>query len=589
MSIRVLDPIVASRIAAGEVVERPGSVLRELLDNAIDSGANVIKVYLEDGGIKSLTVSDNGCGITEEDLPMVCMSHATSKVSTLNDLFSLKTLGFRGEAMCSIASCSTLTIQSSGKKITVDNGNQGKIVPGSVTEGTTVTMLELFEKIPARRQFLKRPSAELSECRKVFTEKALGFENVEFLLFSEGNLITHLQKSDKKGRTLQIMSQEKNFDTDLAVTMNAEEEDVKLFAVASDPSNYRRDRGQIKVFVNNRIIDCFPIVQTVANAYSSALPGGAFPFLYLFIEDNPALVDFNIHPAKRECKIRNQSIVCSLASAMIRKSLLSERRKEAAQIRHEPEPQELFSSRERIGSTPEHKNRTSDFHYSTEEVRKPAAVREHFDPSWFERAKKVLNKTSDKEQIRKSTANIPAKEKNYRYIGQIFNTFLIVQTQDEVLFIDQHAAHERILYNELTSLKDVQNLVIPHRFETDTDVDGFLLENSFIYQDIGVQLVRVEPMVWELTGIPAACRKNEQEIVNYIQNATGDAEEAEKGLFAVISCHSAIKAGDTIDSVTASNLIDKVFELDAMVCPHGRSFVFRISEKTLMKEVGRVL
>ena len=175
-SIRQLDPIVASRIAAGEVVERPASVLRELLDNSIDAGATKISVYIEEGGIRSLTVIDNGSGMSAEDLAMACKSHATSKVSTLEDLFNLRTLGFRGEALSSISACSRLTISSNGNSITVDNGQQHDVVPGSVARGTSVCMEDLFENIPARKLFLKRPQSEATECRKTFMEKALGFE-----------------------------------------------------------------------------------------------------------------------------------------------------------------------------------------------------------------------------------------------------------------------------------------------------------------------------------------------------------------------------------------------------------------------------
>ena len=190
-SIKQLDPIVASRIAAGEVVERPSSVLRELMDNAIDAKATKISVYIEQGGIKSLTVIDNGSGMSAEDLELACKSHATSKVSTLEDLFNLRTLGFRGEALSSISACSRLTINSNGNRITVDNGVQSQVVPGGVERGTSVCMEDLFENIPARKLFLKRPQSEATECKKTFVEKALGFPEVEFLFFSEGELILH--------------------------------------------------------------------------------------------------------------------------------------------------------------------------------------------------------------------------------------------------------------------------------------------------------------------------------------------------------------------------------------------------------------
>ena len=320
--IKQLDPIVASRIAAGEVVERPSSVLRELIDNSLDAKATKINVHLEQGGIKSLTVIDNGTGMSKEDLTMACVSHATSKITSLDDLFNLRTLGFRGEALSSIASCSLLTIDSNENRIIVDNGQQGQVLPGSVTKGTSVRMENLFENIPARKLFLKRPQSEATECKKIFLEKALGFEEVEFLLFVDGELKLHLPKASRKDRAVSIMALDKNFMPAKILEMEYETDNIKLYAVASDPSCYKRDRSQIKILLNGRIIDSFALTQAINNAYSAALPGGAFPYFYLFIEDNPSLVDFNIHPTKRECKIRNQSQIYGCITSMVRNALL---------------------------------------------------------------------------------------------------------------------------------------------------------------------------------------------------------------------------------------------------------------------------
>lgn len=572
MSIKILDPIVASRIAAGEVVERPSSALRELLDNAIDAGASEIQVYMEEGGIKSLCVRDNGCGISKEDLKVACKSHATSKISTLDDLFSLNTLGFRGEALCSISSCSTLTISSNGYSITVDNGVEEDIVPSSVTEGTTITMDNLFDRIPARKEFLKRPSSEASECKKVFLEKALGFEKVHFTLFSDGQMETNLPQCDKKNRIIQVMSLDRNFLSADTIEYSAEREPVKLYALSSGPACYKRDRTQIKVFMNNRVIDCYPFVQAIVNAYSVALPGGAFPFFYLFIENSPTLVDFNIHPAKRECKIRNQSFIYSTLTVMIRDTIMNRQRK-PVELAPQEDDNRLFIQEKDISKSYSTQN---NFVRNTEQKAK-------FDSSWFEKAKEVLSRTNTAE----SKPNTP--QSDFTYIGQAFKTFLVVEKDNKLLFIDQHAAHERLLYDEVTGLKDIQQLVVPYRFETNPDVDTFLADNSVVYAEFGINLARVCPMVWELTSLPAAARKTESEIVNYIQNAAGDIDTLRKEIFAVIACHSAIKSGDIVDDLSAVKLLEKVFKLDALLCPHGRSFVFEISKEQLFREVGRTL
>lgn len=630
--IRQLDPIVASRIAAGEVVERPSSVLRELIDNSIDAGASKISVYVDQGGIRSLTVVDNGCGMAKEDLPIACISHATSKISTLDDLFNLRTLGFRGEALSSIAACSLLTIDSNGNRIIVDNGHQSDILPGSVSQGTSVRMENLFEMIPARKLFLRRPQTEASECRKVFLEKALGFEKVEFLFFVDGELKIHLASAAKQKRCVDVMSMDKAFMPAQVLEMDYSCDNASLYAVSSDPSCYKRDRTQVKVFVNGRVIDSFALVQAVTNAYSAAIPGGAFPFFYLFIDDNPSLVDFNIHPAKRECKIRNQSQIYGCVTAMIRNALLhGVFSNGGASLDEQPEPPTLLDSSNldstdssstqaesttkaisasenppfKYGATP----RPSEAPLHVSEPKPNTAAKPEakpFNPSWFENARAIMDASrqaqrqkedgpkesgygkalSSCETLGKKQAT---QQSNYKYIGQLFDTFLLVEFGDRLLFIDQHAAHERILYDEIVAQKDVQRLIVPYQFETDRSADDFLLENSIIYADFGVELTRVEPMLWEMSTIPAVCRKNEADIAAYIQNTTGDVDSARKGLFAIMACHAAIKAGDPLDSVTAKALVDKAFKLDAMVCPHGRSFTFEMSKEELYRKVGRIV
>lgn len=592
-SIRQLDPIVASRIAAGEVVERPSSVLRELLDNAIDANATKITVHVEDGGIKSLTVIDNGSGMSAEDLELACTSHATSKVRTLDDLFNLKTLGFRGEALSSIAACSRLTINSNGNRITVDNGVQGKVVPGSIELGTSVTMEGLFENIPARKLFLKRPQSELAECRKTFIEKALGSEDIEFILIADGELKYHFEKADKTARALQVMSLDRSFAGAQPIQMSYEGDNLSLFAVCSDPATYKRDRTQIKILVNNRIIDSFQFVQAIYNAYSAALPGGAFPFFYLFITDNPSLVDFNIHPTKRECKLRNQSQIYGAITNMIRKALINktyetdERTAPQTPLFEEPSSPAPAPVKEEI-----HEPRPSYGQPRQASSSKP------FDPSWFENAKAILERGKDTKEPEKpqqapSRASVEISTTKivpeYRYVGQVFDTFLIVELNDRLLFIDQHALHERILFDEIKALKDVQRLIVPYEFEVERSVDEYLQENSVLYSDFGIELTRKEPLLWEMASMPAACRKNEDKIVSFIQTQTGDIETMQKDLFAIIACHSAIKAGDRLDPVTANELVKKCFQLDRMVCPHGRDFTYSISKEDLYKQVGRLI
>ena len=599
--IKKLNKITAGRISAGEVVENPSGVLRELLDNAIDSGADKISVYLEDGGIKTISVQDNGCGINKEQIHLAFESHATSKIENIEDLYKLKTMGFRGEALYSIASVSRLSISSDGYTVVNDNGKIHDGVPSSVNEGTLVKVEGLFDIIPARKQFLKRPTSEGALCKKIFLEKALGFEKIDFLYYEDGNLEIFLPKGNKLSRALEIMALDKSFNKDYYYEMSTNADTVKMYAVSSTSSYYKRDRSQIKIFINNRVIDSFPLVQVITNSYSESLPGGAFPFFYVFIDLDPSLVDFNIHPAKRECKIRNQNQVTSLLSQMIRNYLMSIGRKNMEIIRSQMTTNKNVDNTIDNNRTSEkslfyvsepHKNgnyntypRNDSSVYGTSKNLGYSEFKPKSD-NWFEKAKEVL-----KSDLKANDLNLSKDGKfDYKYLGQVFDTFLVVEISDSVLFIDQHAAHERILYEELISnKKNIQNLLVPHRFETDKSTDEFLMNSSFIYQDFGIMIARVQPMVWELLSVPSACKNEEDDIIKYIKSSTGDIEVIKKGIFAVLACHSAIKAGDKIDSFTAKSLLDKVFKLDAMICPHGRNFSYSVSKQQLYMYVGRTL
>ncbi len=321
--IKKLDAIVAQRIAAGEVIERPSSVVRELIDNAVDAGATAIMISLENGGLDLISVTDNGSGIAADDLPLCCESHATSKVSSVDDLYHLSTMGFRGEALYSIAACAKVTIASSHQgaspwSITVDNGIRSEITPGGPQAGTRVDVEGLFKFIPARRNFMKRPAAEASSCRAVMVEKSLAFPHIEFKLLVDGAIRTFLPATGRKERILDALATDKNLVRSETMELVDHAGRFDLYAVCSTPAVFRSDRSHIKIYVNNRPIEDYAMVQAVTHGYGEMLPGGSFPYCYLFITVDPELADFNIHPAKREVKLRNKAEIHHQIVEMVR-------------------------------------------------------------------------------------------------------------------------------------------------------------------------------------------------------------------------------------------------------------------------------
>ncbi|HAF86909.1 MAG TPA: DNA mismatch repair endonuclease MutL [Sphaerochaeta sp.] len=601
MNIKRLDPLVAQRIAAGEVIERPASVMRELIDNALDANSTSITASVVEGGLEEITVIDDGDGIAEEDLPLLCESHATSKVSSLDDLYQLSTMGFRGEALYSIASVSKITIASMYKGtqaacITIDNGHKSPVMPGGPEQGTKVTVEGLFKEIPARRQFLKRPSTEATMCKNILLEKSLAFPKRSFKFYTDGKLRLDLNATSPKERVLDALATSQNIIPSEMLELQQTAARFSLYAVCSSPAIFRSDRSHIKIYINDRPIEDYALVQAVTYGYGELLPGGSFPYCYLFITVDPTLVDFNIHPTKREAKLRNKAeihhqIVSMIASQI--KGTLPRLIKEVQTNLTETE-QNLFPSpnlsdfsptasydspnSQGIGTSSHEKG------YSYTHQNKPS------DPLWFQKAKEALQVNRMETSRRSEEIDIWAEqtqEESFIYLGQAFNLFLIAQKGDELFLVDQHAAHERILFDAVRLRQEVQALMIPVEFEVERDVDTYLQERLDVYLNLGIKLERKEPLQWQLLAIPALYKSIEKEVVSFIQGHAGDAKEIEKGLYAIVACHAAIKGGDNVDRTTAIELLKKVFALEDPTCPHGRTFVVRLNKDELARAVGR--
>lgn len=577
MAIARLDPLVAQRIAAGEVIERPASVIRELLDNSLDAGSTAITVSLEEGGIDEIRVLDNGSGIEKDDLPLLGESHATSKIKNLDDLFHITSMGFRGEALYSIAAVSSITIASRGFEITIDNGKRSEIAPSTTTSGTLVVVKNLFGELPARRQFLKRSATEATMVRTVLLEKALAYPNVSFKLIVSGKSRVDLSSSSAKDRVAAVLSTNQQIPKEELLELADESGRFSLYAVASSAALWRSDRSHIKIFVNKRPVDEYALVQAVTYGYSDLLPGGSFPYCYLFITIDPTLVDFNIHPTKREVRLRNKAEihhqVVKMVSSQVGRPIPRLVEREEA-----PAPT-LFSQQPPSGGSSSVGERT--FTYTPKEP---------IDPTWFAKAKEALSEPKFETTRSNESEDIwtlQMSEEEFIYLGQSFNLFLIAQKGDDLFLVDQHAAHERILYDQVRSKQPIQNLMIPIAFEVERSIDEYLQANQDRYVNLGIKLKRVDDLMWELLGVPALYRSIEGEVITFLQEMQGEPSEIDKGLYAVVACHAAIKAGDRVDSGAAKELLKKVFALEEPICPHGRTFVIRLNKEDLKRSVGR--
>ncbi len=581
--IQVLNNSVAQRIAAGEVIDRPESVVRELLDNAIDAHSSAIDVYIQNGGIEEIRVMDDGSGMGPSDLRICCSSHATSKISKVEDLYKLSTLGFRGEALYSISACTKLTIISKQNDnipytVSIQEGVQEGPEPGGSTKGTTIIAKDIFYSIPGRKKFLKRSQAEGTACRKTFLDKALPFPDIAFRFFTNGKLRHNLPASDQLQRIL-LAYQETIQDNFMGIT-ETEAGNFSIKAICSTPDFYRTDRSYIQIYINKRRIHDFSLLQAVTYGYNDYLPGGSFPYCFLFITINPELVDFNIHPAKREAKIRNISEIHHETVQML-KSWLFKSTKKQVTITSFTKDADAPTLKFPDFNTPITSLNSNNFSNTSSTSKK---AYDDAVNTWMQEASE--KKADLKKEIFMEKSET---EYNFLYRGQVFNLFLVAEIGNSILLIDQHAAHERIIYEELKSSSVSQKLLIPYIFEPEEDIEKFLLSHTDIYRRIGIEIQQKSVGNWELLSLPAVCKTIQNDILDFIMNTAGNSQEIEKKLYAMISCRAAVKDGDILDPITASTLIQKALKLTIHRCPHGRPIWKEITKEQLYKDVERIL
>lgn len=577
--IHILSDQVARKIAAGEVIERPQSVVRELLDNSLDAGASEIEVHLESGGNDLVRVVDNGVGMGVDDLERCYLPHATSKIRTDADLLHVRTLGFRGEALGSIAAVSRLTVTSLPStesslphRIEVHGGALINSGPAAGDRGTSVEVRSLFYNIPARKRFLKRPQAESSLVRSVFVDKALAHPEVSFRLFSESELRLYLPGADQVGRIAAAFPGQSQ--PALLQELHGSGDGFRFTIVAGEPSGARRDRKHLQVFVNRRRIREYALVQAVEYAYRDYLHGGLFPVAYLFLEVDPELVDFNVHPAKREARFRNlpvihRRIVDTFASHL------------RAFNRSLPPDLPVSPTLTGLQTHPVHiqQNHTSGapptrWSAADANLRTPAP---RYGPAYD--LSRSFQVPDEHETI--GTTGV-------RYLGQIFGLFLVVERADRLYLVDQHAAHERIIYDRLKDGSAAQEMLFPVQFDLDPELGSALEEHQTELAQLGVTVRRTGSEAWDLTGVPAAVSVDAGELIEMIRELCARPADFSKELYASMSCRAAVKDGDVVSPATALAIISGALALSNARCPHGRPIWTEYSREDLMRQVGRL-
>jgi DNA mismatch repair protein MutL len=573
--IRILSEETARRIAAGEVIDRPAAVLRELLDNSLDAGAAEISCYLEEGGNGRIRVVDDGGGIAAADLALCALPHATSKIRSLEDLDRLATLGFRGEALSSIAACARLEIASAragaaeGRRLLVEGGKRLALEPEPPRPGAVVDVSRLFFNMPARKRFLKRPQTEGAMCKAVFVEKALAFPGVAFKLYGDGALLLYLPPAPLAERV--ALAHEKAFPAAALEEASATGDGFRLTAVCARPEVSRSDRKYLQVFCNRRRIFDFSLLQAVEYAYTGFLPGGLKPVAFVFADVDPELVDFNIHPAKREARFRNLPALHAALAALV-KDLLKRTVPAALQA-----AQRVFDEggTGKIGA-----GTGSPRLFPRSEGSLADGGRAILDA--YHRAKSDAA-PADREEDEAG----PAAP---RYLGQLWRVYLAAAAGDELLLVDQHAAHERLLFDELAKKPRArQALAVPLAFDLEDDERAALRNCREALERLGFDLKVTEGGA-EARALPALLASaSEADVIAFLKSARGTFEELERRALAQAACRAAVKQGDELDPVSARELLLKALALPDPRCPHGRPVVRRLSRAELDKWFQRIV
>jgi len=600
--IIVLDDNMVNMIAAGEVIERPASVVKELLENSIDAGASKVVVNIEDGGRKLISVVDDGAGMDADDLSRAFEPHATSKISTNTDLLGISTMGFRGEALASIAAVSTVDVVSrvadsiEAGRLTIDCGKTEPVAPCSGDYGTTIEVRNVFYKVPARRKFLRTANTEMTHIIEHFTRIALAHCQLDMTLTHNNRQLYRLVGGGNlKDRIRQLVGA--TLADDLIETQS-EERGIGIFALLGRPTQTRANNKFQYIFLNKRFIRDKFITHAIKEAYRGLIEPNKFPMVFLFLQMPPDAYDVNVHPTKIEVRFDNANLVHSGVLALLREKLLGMNFDTSARL---PTSAVSLGAETVISSADEaRRQRIAEAMADFFKHHKPiASSQQHLGFSGPAHPKTGYNSSAP------AAAQTGAEQEQAVVAGprkflQIHNSYIVTEADEGFIIIDQHALHERIIYEDMCrklsqgNLQS-QRLLIPETFEVTCAQAEAIESNSELLTKMGIQLEPFGPKTMAIQAFPSMLAKgNRLRFVQDLLDMLTDKDiglDAERLLHEVLdmaACKAAIKAGQTLtDEEMAQLAADKGTIERAGRCPHGRPTTIKFSLDELEKQFKR--
>jgi len=576
-TIRCLPDLLISQIAAGEVVERPASVLKELLENSLDAGGTVIQVQLEEGGVKLICVADDGCGIARDELALALTRHATSKISSLDDLERVGTLGFRGEALASVASVARLALTSRERgaghawKLKGENGATPE--PAALMAGTVVEMRDLYYNTPARRKFLKAEATEFAHCADAVRRLALTRPDVAFSLAHNGRNSLQLPVADRPRRIADVLGEE--FIAH-ARPLHANAGEIHLTGFIIDPTYADRGRDGQYFFVNGRFVRDKLLNHALREAYRDVLHGSRQPAVCLFLDIDPGKVDVNVHPAKTEVRFRDSRAVHQFVFHAVQRTLAQARpAAEIGEIGDRPR----FVESDNRGFSPTPSASPASFSYPTHQsslgVAEPAAA------SYLAFARAAQTQPPGPTQF-PQTQDSGAPPLGYA-LAQLHGIYILAQNARGMVLVDMHAAHERILYEMLKAACDLrslsaQALLIPAVFSADPVEVALVDEHAVALSELGFDLAAMGPQQLAVRGVPALLQAGDPVqlarslLAELREHGISELVTARRNeLLATMACHGAVRARRSLTLPEMNALLRQMEETErAGQCNHGR-------------------
>ncbi len=602
--ILLLPDNIANQIAAGEVIQRPSSAVKELLENAVDAGATEIKLIINDAGKSLLQVIDNGSGMSETDARMCFERHATSKITTIDDLFHIRTMGFRGEALASIAAVAQVELKSkrpedeTGIYIEIENSVVKKQEPIAAPNGTSIAMKNLFFNVPARRNFLKSNAYELRNIVDEFTRVALSFPHTFFSLTSNGQQVFHLETGSLKQRIIQLLGN--NYTTKL-VTVKEDTDYMKVYGFAGKPETAKKTRGDQYFFINNRFIKSAYLNHAVMNAYQEMIAKDSFPMYALFIELDPAVVDVNVHPTKQEIKFEDEKIVYAFVQAAIKHALAQFSVTPTLDFSLDSSIQQLSSiqqpfTEERISSavsTSLFKGFTQKNQAHFIEPSKKSELKHWKD--FYEEGDKKLVVDSGQWAIdgqKQDEWEVPHDDAE---LSQLLNTYIITSSAKGFILIHQQSAHERVLYDRLKAAAHgkpiaTQRSMFPNTIELAPADAVILVELINDLQELGYMIETFGKNTFVVQGTPADLDSgNEKHVIDLLIeqykhfNPDMKFSKREK-LIRSLAKQQAIKTGIRLTEREMRNLVQELFASEQPnTTPDGNPTYLEFKQEQLEK------